>query len=103
MKILVKKPPEKLIEKLKVKSWPIWECPASEFDWHYGEEEICFFLEGKVMVAYDGGEVEIKSGDLAVFPKGLSVKWKVSEAVKKHYAFGDYMEMLEKEAADEKC
>ncbi|MBU2573903.1 MAG: DUF861 domain-containing protein [Elusimicrobia bacterium] len=38
--------------------------------------------------------MNIKAGDIAVFPKGLTCRWKVHEAVKKHYFFGPVAEKL---------
>jgi len=32
------------------------------------------------------GEVEIEKGDLVLFPKGLSCRWKVKEKVRKYYS-----------------
>ncbi len=94
MEIMVKKAEEGIVSKLNAKSWPTWESPVSEFDWHYDEQETCYFIKGKVKVEYEGGEVEIKEGDIAVFPKGLSVKWKVLEPVKKHYSFQKHDNVL---------
>lgn len=79
-------------EKLKstgVFRWPIWTKEASEFPWHYDEEETCYFLEGDVVVTPDKGEpVHIGKGDLVTFPKGMSCTWKINKAVRKHYKFG---------------
>ena len=80
-------PPEK-IKELGVSSWPIWECEPSTFPWHYGEQETCYLLEGKVKVRAKDFEVEFGKGDLVVFPQGLDCTWKVLEKVKKHYRFG---------------
>lgn len=81
-------PPARLQE-LGVTSWPIWTKEASEFPWHYDEPETCYFLEGDVTVAPDGGEpVVMGRGDLVVFPAGLSCIWTIRQAVKKHYTFG---------------
>jgi len=71
-----------------VYSWPIWEKEASRFDWHYDETEICYLLEGKVVVkTNDGQEAKLGAGDLVTFPKGLSCVWDIKEPVKKHYNF----------------
>ena len=32
------------------KSWPIWKCDPSTFDWTYTDEEHCYVLEGNVKV-----------------------------------------------------
>jgi uncharacterized cupin superfamily protein len=89
MKIIVeKKISEEKLRQLGVKSWPVWECDISTFDWHYDEKEACYFLEGDVIVETEDGNVQFGAGDYVVFPKGLSCKWKVVKPVKKHYKFG---------------
>jgi uncharacterized cupin superfamily protein len=88
MKIEVKTPTKDELEKLNIENWPIWECEPSEFDWEYDEDEQCYFLEGKIKVITNDGEVEIKKGDFVKFPKGLKCRWVVYEKVKKHYKLG---------------
>mmetsp|Transcript_51004 Transcript_51004/g.124278 ORF Transcript_51004/g.124278 Transcript_51004/m.124278 type:complete len:96 (+) Transcript_51004:343-630(+) len=86
-KITVKKPDEK--EKEIASNWPTWGCEASKFPWSYGESETCLLITGEVVVTPDGGEpVEIKAGDMATFPAGMSCTWDVKKAVKKYYKFG---------------
>ncbi|MCX7880586.1 MAG: cupin domain-containing protein [Ignavibacteria bacterium] len=75
------------LEKLGVSNWPIWTKEVSEFDWFYDETEQCYFLDGKVIVRTEEGEVEINKGDFVTFPVGLSCTWKVIEPVRKHYRF----------------
>jgi len=88
MKVEVKKPSEHELETTDIKTWPIWEKEESVFDWHYDEKEICYFLEGDVEIETpDGKKVKIKKGDLAIFPKGLSCKWRINKKVRKHYNF----------------
>ena len=86
-RIKVEQPDGKQLADLKVKSWPTWTKEPSVFDWHYDEEEICYFLEGDVTVKTDQGEISIGKGDLVTFPKGLSCAWHVKQAVRKHYCF----------------
>ncbi|MDH7503225.1 MAG: cupin domain-containing protein [Verrucomicrobiia bacterium] len=88
MKIEVRKPTQQELNSLGVSSWPIWTCGVSTFDWHYGETETCYLLEGKVTVEAEGKSVSFGKGDLVVFPQGLSCVWKVAEPVRKHYRFG---------------
>ncbi|MBO8161596.1 MAG: cupin domain-containing protein [Thermosipho sp. (in: Bacteria)] len=89
MEIKIKRPSKEELEKLGVKSWPIWTKEISEFNWYYDEKETCYFLEGEVEVETEEGTVYvIKKGDLVEFPKGLRCKWKVKSPVKKHYNFG---------------
>jgi uncharacterized cupin superfamily protein len=76
------------LETLVVSSWPIWTCDVSEFPWTYDSKETCYLLEGEVVVTPDDGRpVSIKAGDLVVFPAGMSGRWKVLQAVRKHYRF----------------
>jgi uncharacterized cupin superfamily protein len=88
MGIVVRKPSQEELKALGVFNWPVWSCPPSTFDWSYSEKETCFLLEGRVTVKTPEGEVEMGSGDLVVFPTGLSCTWKVLEKVRKHYNFG---------------
>jgi len=76
------------IKKLGAKSWPIWECEPSSFDYHYDQKETCLILEGQVTVEAKDEKVSFGPGDLVIFPKGLSCKWHVKKAVRKHYQFG---------------
>ena len=41
MKIEVRKPSKEELKKLGVESWPIWECSASRFEYHYDDQEMC--------------------------------------------------------------
>ena len=80
--------PEKLQE-LGVKQWPIWEKEESSFPWSYDEDEVCYILEGKVVVTPDGDDpVEIEKGDLVTFPKGMSCTWDIQKKIRKHYNLG---------------
>jgi uncharacterized protein len=88
MTVDVQKPTTETLKKLNVESWPIWTCEASEFDWHYDEKETCYILEGEVEVTFKEGKASFHKGDLVVFSEGLSCKWKIIKAVKKHYKFG---------------
>jgi len=85
-----RKPNDERLDSQEVRSWPIWTKEKSEFPWTYDEKEVCYFLEGDVVVTPDGGEpVEVGVGDLVTFPKGMSCTWEVRKAVRKHYKFGD--------------
>ena len=88
MKITVKRPDLKDMQKEGVVTWPIWEKEVSRFDWYYDETEECYLLEGKVVIETDDGEkVEFGKGDFVTFPKGLSCTWDIKEPVKKYYNF----------------
>lgn len=87
MKITVEKPSQEKLDDLGVMSWPIWEAQPSTFPWHYDTTEMCYILEGKVIVKTDDQQVEFGAGDFVTFPKGLDCEWTVVEQVKKHYKF----------------
>lgn len=75
------------INELDIDSWPVWEKEVSRFPWTYDEEEVCYFLEGEVIVEYKDGFVEIGKGDYVTFPKGLDCIWDIRKPVRKHYSF----------------
>ena len=91
MKILVTSNcPESTIEALGIKSWPIWTCDVSSFDWAYEDKEICLLVEGEVTVTSRGGQpVYFNAGDLVNFTAGMNSRWDVHKAVRKHYRFGE--------------
>lgn len=89
MQIEVHKPTKLDLDKMAVKSWPIWEKEVSRFDWYYESAEECYILQGAVAVETpDGKKVEFGKGDFVRFPRGLSCTWDVKEPVRKHYRFG---------------
>ena len=86
MDITVEKPEKEKLKELMVDSWSILEHERARINWHYDETEECYFLEGLVIVeTSDGKMVEVKKGDFAVFPKGLSCVWDIKEPIRKHY------------------
>ncbi len=87
MNIKIEKLTPEQIKQMGIENWPIWTKEPSTFDWYYDEIEKCYFLEGKVIVEFEGRSVEINKGDFVVFPQGLSCVWKVIEPVRKHYKF----------------
>jgi uncharacterized cupin superfamily protein len=81
-------PDQERLQELGVYSWAIWTKEVSEFPWTYDATETCYLLEGEVLVtSVEGEQVEIRAGDLVVFPKDLSCTWKVITPVRKHYRF----------------
>ena len=84
--IVVRKPSEQ--EKLQCKTWPVWNCEPSTFDWAYTEKETCLLIEGKVTVTDGKDSVTFGPGDFVVFPNDLECTWNVHEPVKKYYNFG---------------
>ena len=87
MNIQINKLTESEIAKKEIKSWPIWSCEVSEFDWEYSERESCLLLEGEVEVSSAFETVKLCVGNYVVFPKGLKCRWKVTRPVRKHYSF----------------
>ena len=77
------------MRELGVADWLIWTKEVSEFPWHYDEQEICYFLEGRVTVTPEGGKpVTFGKGALVTFPQGMSCTWNITKPVRKHYRFG---------------
>ncbi|MGB3398675.1 MAG: cupin domain-containing protein [Candidatus Deferrimicrobiaceae bacterium] len=80
---------EENLNSIGVFTWPIWEKEASEFPWTYDDREMCYLLEGDVIVTPEGGEpVRFGKGDLVTFPAGMRCRWKITKDVRKHYRFG---------------
>lgn len=79
----------KRLESLGVFSWPVLSYAVSEFPCNYDQREVCYLLEGKVMVTTEeGASVELEAGDLVVFPAGLSCHWNIEKPLRKHYRLG---------------
>ena len=87
MNIQINKLTKSEIAKKEIKSWPIWTCDVSEFDWEYAEREFCLLLEGEVEVSGNFDTVKFGVGDYVVFPRGLKCRWKIIKHVRKHYSF----------------
>ena len=87
MNIKITKLIEDDIIKQNIRSWPIWTCGVSEFDWEYSEKESCLLLEGEVEVISDFETVKFSAGDYVIFPRGLKCRWNVIKPVRKHYSF----------------
>ena len=80
----------KQVEEQGIRSWPTWGCQPSTFPWTYTESETCYLLEGDVTVTPDDKSIEAATfgtGDLVMFPCGMSCTWEVRKAVNKHYKF----------------
>ena len=76
------------LDAMGVESWPIWTKEVSTFDWTYDQTEVCYILEGEVVVTPQGGTpVTIQEGDLVSFPAGMSCVWEVKSPIRKHYIF----------------
>ena len=69
------------------KSWQVWTCGVSEFNWKYTEEEHCFIIKGKAKITTEKTSFDISKGDYVIFSKGLKCYWEVFEPIKKYYNF----------------
>jgi hypothetical protein len=83
--VQIKKPTEKEINTCK--TWPIWTCEQSTFDWSYTQKETCLIIEGQVTVSDKDSSISFGPGDMVIFPKDLDCKWQITKAVKKYYTF----------------
>ena len=90
MKVLITSPcSASVIIQYGIKSWPIWECEPSKFQWNYDDKEICLIIEGKATISTQEGDTYvIKAGDLVEFPAGLHCEWEIIKSIKKHYRLG---------------
>ena len=62
----------------------VWECTVGSFIWHYGEDETVYIISGEVFISTENGEERrLGQGDMAVFPGGVSCRWRVTAPVKK--------------------
>ena len=86
--ITIELPRPAQLKKLDVASWPIWEKEASTFEWNYDQKETCYILKGRARVRSSIESVDLRPGDLVIFPKGLQCTWTILEPIKKHYKFG---------------
>jgi len=86
--IIVEVPSPEKIAELGVLSWPVWEKEKSSFPWVYDTTEVCYLLEGDVIITPEQGKsVCVGKGDLVTLPAGLSCYWEIINDVKKHYFF----------------
>jgi uncharacterized cupin superfamily protein len=83
--MIVKKPSD--AELIESSFWEIWEKDKSEFDYSYDSIEKCVILEGCAMISYSDKNIEIKKGDLVIFPKGFFCTWKITSKIVKKYKF----------------
>jgi uncharacterized cupin superfamily protein len=64
----------------------IWECTAGAYHVVCVRDEFCHLLAGRVTVTEDGGEpLELQAGDCAMFPRGWSGTWRITEPIRKAY------------------
>jgi uncharacterized cupin superfamily protein len=64
----------------------VWECAPGPSRWTLETHEFVQILAGRMTVTPDGGEpVEVKAGDMAVFPRGWTGTWQIHETIRKAY------------------
>jgi uncharacterized protein len=64
----------------------IWEGEPGSHKVSYTEEEVCYLLEGEVVVAdEDGNQIVLMKGDMFAIPAGFSGVWTTIEKAKKLY------------------
>ncbi|GAB6189484.1 hypothetical protein JCM30566_12240 [Marinitoga arctica] len=85
---IIENPSEDVLNKLNISEWPIWEKEISTFDWYYDDTEVCYILDGEVIIHTKNSTYKIKKGDLVEFKKDLSCKWEIIKPIKKYYNFG---------------
>ena len=87
VKVLITSPySTSIIIQYGMKSWPIWECKPSKFQWNCDDKELCFIIAGQMKIStQNGGTYFKKAGDLVEFPSGLYCEWEVTKSIKKHY------------------
>jgi uncharacterized cupin superfamily protein len=61
----------------------VWECPPSEFNWHYDTDEVIYVLAGKAALTCGGKSTEIGPGTVVTFRADTVVHWHVIETVRK--------------------
>ena len=86
-KIKIEKPNPEKLKALQIDSWSPWQSEPCTFDWEYDCVETAYVFEGHVTVKTPEETVEIKSGDLVTFPKGLKCNWTVHKTIRKVYSF----------------
>jgi uncharacterized cupin superfamily protein len=64
----------------------VWSCTRGSFHWTFDTDETTIVLEGRVSVRMeDGTTLDLKSGDLAFFPRGQKSVWTIEEDLRKAY------------------
>ena len=58
MKVIITSPcSASTIIQYGIKSWPIWECEPSKFQWNYDDKEICLIIEGQAKISTKNGDI----------------------------------------------
>ena len=64
----------------------VWSCTRGSFHWTFDTDETAVILQGRVTVQMeDGTTLDLRPGDLAVFPRGQRSVWTIVEDLRKAY------------------
>jgi uncharacterized protein len=64
----------------------VWSCTRGSFHWTFDTDETAVILQGRVTVQMeDGAILDLRPGDLAVFPRGQKSVWTIVEDLRKAY------------------
>src|SRR5438093_13032975 len=56
-----------------------WECTPGRLTWHYSADETLVLISGEAFFTNEEGEERwIAPGDLALFPSGSCINWRVT-------------------------
>jgi uncharacterized cupin superfamily protein len=87
-KVEKRRPNDKELEKLGVKSWGKWTSPTEDFDYEYDDREVFYVLEGEAEIDAGDQKVKFGPGDLVTCNPPFKCRWHVIKQIKKHYRFG---------------
>jgi len=64
----------------------VWSCTRGSFRWTFDTDETAVILEGRATVRMeDGTSLDLKPGDLAIFPRGQKSVWTIEQDLRKVY------------------
>lgn len=62
----------------------LWQCTPGEFDWPYEWDEVALVTAGRAQLGGDNGSARsVGPGDLLMFHRGTTVRWRIEETVTK--------------------
>jgi uncharacterized cupin superfamily protein len=65
----------------------VWRCTPGTFR-DVEADEVFVVIEGRATIAWDGGEVEVRPGDVCTLAAGTETVWTVHEALLKGFRIG---------------
>lgn len=88
IKVEAAPPPTRLCE-LEVSRWPVVDYAEGTCERVYEYSETCYFLRGLAELQTDDGTtLLVGKGDLVTFPRGMKVRWRVTEKIVQHSQTG---------------